>query len=182
MAKIPTDVDGYIAAQPAAARAALQRVRRAIKKAVPGAVESLSYGMPTYRLPVGPVLYFAGWKEHYSLYPATAGVLAAFGDELATYEVQKGTIRFPLAQPVPAPLIARIAKLRAKETTARATAASKRAGAASRTRKASAAAKEPGAEKKRAAAKTLAATKKRVTAPKKRGAVAAKRKDRARAR
>ena len=63
----------------------------------------------------GPVLFFAGWKRHYSLYPATDRVVAAFKDDLAPYEVDKGTIRFPLSQPVPVTLIERIAKLRAKE-------------------------------------------------------------------
>ena len=60
-------------------------------------------------------LYFAGWKQHYSLYPANGRVLAAFKDELAPYEVNKSTIRFPLSLPVPGRLIGRIAKFRAKE-------------------------------------------------------------------
>jgi len=75
--------------------------------------------MPVYKLPAGPVLYFAGWKQHFSLYPATATVVAAFKNDIAPYVVHKGTIRFPLAQPVPVKLIARIAKFRAKEVTAR---------------------------------------------------------------
>jgi uncharacterized protein YdhG (YjbR/CyaY superfamily) len=67
------------------------------------------------------VLYFAGWKKHYSLYPATADLVAAFKDDLAPYEVNdKGTIRFPLFEPVPVRLIARIAKFRAEETAERA--------------------------------------------------------------
>jgi uncharacterized protein YdhG (YjbR/CyaY superfamily) len=65
------------------------------------------------------VLYFAGWRQHYSLYPATDHIVAAFKDDLAPYEVNKGTIRFPLSQPVPAKLIGRIAKFRAKEVTER---------------------------------------------------------------
>jgi uncharacterized protein YdhG (YjbR/CyaY superfamily) len=71
--------------------------------------------MPAYKLRGAPVLYFAGWKRHYSLYPATAQVVAAFKDDLAPYEVSKGTIRFPLGQTVPVNLIERIAKLRATE-------------------------------------------------------------------
>jgi uncharacterized protein YdhG (YjbR/CyaY superfamily) len=65
------------------------------------------------------VLYFAGWKQHYSLYPATEHLLDAFKDELAPYDVNKGTIRFPLSQPVPVKLIERIAKFRAKEVAER---------------------------------------------------------------
>jgi uncharacterized protein YdhG (YjbR/CyaY superfamily) len=70
-------------------------------------------------LPGGPVLYFAGWKRHYSLYPATDHVVEAFKDDLAPYEVDKGTIRFPFSEPVPVKLIERIAKFRAKEVAER---------------------------------------------------------------
>ena len=65
------------------------------------------------------MLYFAGWKQHYSLYPATERVVAAFKDELAPYEVKKGTIRFPLFRPVPVKLIGRITKFRAEEVAER---------------------------------------------------------------
>ena len=112
-------VDEYIASQPEAARNILARVRSAIRKAVPGAEELISYKIPTYKLHADPVLYFAGWKRHYSLYPATARVVAAFKDELAPYKVDKGTIRFPLAQPVPVKLIGRIANFRASEVAGR---------------------------------------------------------------
>jgi uncharacterized protein YdhG (YjbR/CyaY superfamily) len=65
------------------------------------------------------VLYFAGWKQHYSLYPATGHVVAAFKDDLEPYTVSKGTIRFPLSAPIPVKLIERIAKFRAKEVAGR---------------------------------------------------------------
>ena len=112
-------VDEYIAAQPKAVQDILGRVRSTIREAVPGAGEVISYNIPTYKLRGGPVLYFAGWKQHYSLYPATARIVAAFKDELARYEIRKGTIRFPLSRPVPVKLIGRIAKFRAKEVTER---------------------------------------------------------------
>ena len=112
-------VDDYIASQPEAVRGILERVRRAIRKAVPEAGEVISYQIPAYKLAGGPVLYFAGWKQHYSLYPATKRVLAAFKDELAPYEVIKSTIRFPLSEPVPVALIGRIARFRAKEVAGR---------------------------------------------------------------
>jgi uncharacterized protein YdhG (YjbR/CyaY superfamily) len=108
-------VDEYIASQPEAMQGVLGRVRSAIRKAVPRAEEVISYNIPAYKLHNRPVLYFAGWKQHYSLYPATGRVAAAFQRELAPYEVTKGTIRFPLSQPVPVKLIGRIAKFRAKE-------------------------------------------------------------------
>jgi uncharacterized protein YdhG (YjbR/CyaY superfamily) len=112
-------VDEYIAAQPETVQGVLERVRSAIRKAVPEAEEAISYKMPMYKLPGGPVLYFAGWKQHFSLYPATASLVAAFKNDIAPYVVHKGTIRFPLAQPVPVKLIARIAKFRAKEVAER---------------------------------------------------------------
>jgi uncharacterized protein YdhG (YjbR/CyaY superfamily) len=112
-------VDEYISAQPEELRDALQRVRSTIRKAVPEAAEVISYKMPTYKLRGNRVLYFAGWKQHYALYAATDSVVAAFKDELAPYEIDKGTIRFPLSAPVPVKLIERIAKFRAKEVVER---------------------------------------------------------------
>jgi len=112
-------VDDYIASQPETVRGILKRVRSTIRKAVPGAEEVISYKIPTYKLRGGPVLYFAGWKQHYSLYPASAHLVAALKDDLAPYQVDKGTIRFPLSEPVPVKLIERIAKFRAKEVAKR---------------------------------------------------------------
>lgn len=113
-------VDEYIATQPKHAQAILQRVRGAIQKAVPRAEEVISYQIPAYKLNGGAVIYFAGWKEHFSLYPASDRLVKAFKSDLAPYKVSKGTIRFPLSEPVPAELIAGIAKFRAKETAERA--------------------------------------------------------------
>ena len=113
-------VDEYIAEQPDAVQAALALVRSAIRKAMPGADEVISYKIPTYKLNRRAVLYFAGWKEHYSLYPAGELLVAAFKDELASYKVEKSTLRFPLSQPVPVKLIERIAKFRAQEASTRA--------------------------------------------------------------
>jgi uncharacterized protein YdhG (YjbR/CyaY superfamily) len=112
-------VDDYIAAQPVAVQLILERVRRTIRKAVPEAEEVISYQMPTFKLYGLPVLYLAGWKQHYSLYPVTGNLITAFRDDLAPYEVNhKGTVRFPLSQPVPLKLIERMAKFRAKEIAA----------------------------------------------------------------
>ena len=104
---------------PPSPQGVLKRVRSSIRKAVPGAEETISYNIPTYKLHGGTVLYFAGWKKHYSLYPAGANVVAAFKDELAKYQVDKGTIRFRLSAPVPVKLIEGIAKFRAQEVAGR---------------------------------------------------------------
>jgi uncharacterized protein YdhG (YjbR/CyaY superfamily) len=112
-------VDGYIAAQPEPARGALKLVRNAIRKALPNAEETISYKMPAYRIGDQRVICFAGWKRHFALYAATSGVMRECKDELEPYEVIKGTIRFPLNEPVPAKLIGKIAKFRAREVAER---------------------------------------------------------------
>jgi len=112
-------IDEYIAMQPAAAQIVLGRVRGAIAKAVPDAEECISYQIPAFKLHGRVLLYFAGWKEHYSVYPASDAMVAAFDGELDAYRVSKGTLRFPLSDPVPTKLIGRIAKFRAEEIVAR---------------------------------------------------------------
>jgi uncharacterized protein YdhG (YjbR/CyaY superfamily) len=114
-----TSVDAYIASQPKSVQSVLTRLRSTIRRALPGAEEVISYQIPADKLRGGAVLYFAGWKEHYSLYPCTDRLAAAFSDDLEAYEVNKGTIRFPFSEPVPVRLIAAIAKFRAKETAER---------------------------------------------------------------
>ena len=112
-------VDEYLAAQTPAVRAVLERVRSTIRKAVPRAEERISYQMPAYKVDGTWVLGLAGWKEHFSLYPFGASMLAAFGDEVEPYAASKGTLRFPLSEPVPLRLIGRIAKFRAAEAAAK---------------------------------------------------------------
>jgi uncharacterized protein YdhG (YjbR/CyaY superfamily) len=113
-------VDEYITSQPEAVRRTLSRVRNTIRKAVPEAEEVISYKIPAYKLHGRILIFFAGWKEHWALYPASGTAVAAFKDELSAYAISKGTIRFPLSQPVPVNLIGRIAKFRAKEVAERA--------------------------------------------------------------
>ncbi len=109
----------YIASQPKDVRPTLRRVRAAIRKALPKAVETLSYRIPTYRVDRKAVIYFAAWTNHYSIYPATRTLVAALGDELAGLEIKKGTIRLSYDAAVPSVLIARIAKFRAREARAK---------------------------------------------------------------
>jgi uncharacterized protein YdhG (YjbR/CyaY superfamily) len=110
---VPKSVDEYIANQPAAVQLKLKKVRAAIRRAVPEAVEGIGYRMPGYKLHGKPMLYFAGFKEHYSLFAASGTFFAALEDELRGYELRKGTVHFPLSKPVPVKLISRIANLRA---------------------------------------------------------------------
>ena len=83
-------VDDYIASQPEATQAVLKRVRGIIRKALPAAEEVISYQIPAYKLRGQAVVYFAGWKQHYSLYPATALLVKAFKTDLAPTRTQQG--------------------------------------------------------------------------------------------
>jgi len=87
-----TNVDEYISAQPETAQLVLRLVRSTLRKALPGAEEVISYKIPAYRLHGGIVLYFAGWKQHYSLYPAGESMVSALKDQLASYKVSKARI------------------------------------------------------------------------------------------
>jgi uncharacterized protein YdhG (YjbR/CyaY superfamily) len=122
-------VDEYIATFPEDTQAILQRVRRTIRKAVPDADEVISYQIAGYKRRGARVIYFAGWKEHYSLYPVTDSTAKAFKKDLATYEVIRSTVRFSLSKPVPVTLIERIARFRAQEAADQAEAKPSRARA-----------------------------------------------------
>jgi uncharacterized protein YdhG (YjbR/CyaY superfamily) len=108
-------VDEYIALQPKATQTALKRVRNVIRKALPGVEEVISYRIAAFRLRGRIVIYMAGWKDHYSLYPFTDRLLRELGKDVAPYKSGKGTLRFEPSEPVPEKLIARIARSRARE-------------------------------------------------------------------
>lgn len=115
-----SSVVAYIAAQPPATRAALKRVRAIMRRSMPRAEEVISYGVPAMKLNGRIAIYYAGWPRHWSLYgPGMGAVRERFAKPLAGYAFSKGTIRFPLTEPVPEQLIERIAKFRAKEVSAR---------------------------------------------------------------
>lgn len=107
--KIST-IDEYIAGFPAETQEHLQQIRETIKNAAPQATEKISYGMPTFYLN-GNLIHFAGYKNHIGLYPAPQGI-DAFKKELSIYKGAKGSVQFPLNQPMPLDLISRITKFR----------------------------------------------------------------------
>jgi len=117
-AKTPSPVDSYIAGFPEHTRSLLEAVRAAIRKAAPGAEEVISYQMPTFRL-YGNLVHFAAWKNHIGFYPGAGGI-QAFERELSRYKGAKGSVQFPVDQPLPLALIARIVKFRVKQNTERA--------------------------------------------------------------
>jgi uncharacterized protein YdhG (YjbR/CyaY superfamily) len=110
---IPVSIDQYIAAAPAAIRPVLTRIRATIRKAAPQAEERISYRMPAYRLN-GELVYFAAFKHHIGLYPPVRGD-AKLEQAVKAYANEKGNLRFPLDEPIPYELIARIVKQRVKQ-------------------------------------------------------------------
>lgn len=116
--KKATSVDGYIADFPQDVQVKLMEIRALIKKTAPKAEESISYGMPGYKLN-GPLVYFGGFKNHIGFFPTGEGV-AAFQDELTGYKTSKGTIQLPLDKPLPKTLITKIVKHRMQVNAAKA--------------------------------------------------------------
>jgi uncharacterized protein YdhG (YjbR/CyaY superfamily) len=114
VAKTPT-VAEYIAKRPPIARRALKQLRTAIKAASPGITERINYRIPTFELDGQYLLYIAAFKEHVSVYPVTSGMLARYGKAIAPYRAGKGTLRFALGAPIPADLVAKLAKVRVHE-------------------------------------------------------------------
>ncbi len=120
----PTTIDEYIADFPPDVQVILEKVRATIRRAAPGAEETIKYRMPTFTLH-GNLVYFAAFKDHVGFYPVPTGI-EKFKKELAAYKMGRGSIQFPLDQPIPYGLISRIVKFRAKENLAKAKAKGKK--------------------------------------------------------
>lgn len=115
----PTTVDAYIAGFPEETQEILEQMRTTIKAAAPNAEESISYGMPGYKLHGFPLVYFAGYKGHIGFYATPTGH-EAFEKELSIYKQGKGSVQFPIDTPMPLKLVTKIVKFRAKENAERA--------------------------------------------------------------
>ncbi|MBI5179019.1 MAG: DUF1801 domain-containing protein [Nitrospinae bacterium] len=111
------NVGEYIQCQPAEVRPLLEKMKRTIKKCAPKAEETISYGIPAFKLN-GALVYFAAFKRHIGFYPTSSGV-AAFKKELSPYKHAKGSIQFPLDRPLPVALIGKITRFRVKENQGR---------------------------------------------------------------
>ncbi|MBV8299017.1 MAG: DUF1801 domain-containing protein [Candidatus Eremiobacteraeota bacterium] len=109
MASTFTTIDDYIRAQSEDVQPVLQQVRRTVHEAAPESEETISYKIPAFRLNGEVLVHFAAWKHHVSLYPVPKGD-AAFRRRIDQYRAGKGTLKFPLKQPIPLDLITTIVK------------------------------------------------------------------------
>ena len=117
-ATTPKNIDEYIATSPEDVREKLQELRTTIHQAAPEAEETISYKMPTFKLN-GNLVYFAAFKDHIGFYPIPTGI-KAFEKELSPYKQGRGSVQFPLDEPLPLKLVTRIVKFRARENAQRA--------------------------------------------------------------
>ena len=116
----PKNIDEYIAGFPRDVQQVLKQIRTTIKKVAPDAEEAIKYQIPTFVLNEN-LVHFAAFKNHIGFYPTPSGI-ASFKDELSRYESAKGSVQFPIDEPMPLSLIGKIVKFRVKEARARSTA------------------------------------------------------------
>lgn len=112
--RVPKDIDEYIAGFPTDVQQILKKIRMTVRKAAPDAEEAIKYQMPTFTLK-GNLVHFAAFKEHIGFYPTPSGT-ESFKHELSAYKGGKGSVRFPLDEPIPFDLISRIVKFRVKQS------------------------------------------------------------------
>ncbi|MBE2236844.1 MAG: DUF1801 domain-containing protein [Caldilineaceae bacterium] len=120
----PKTIDEYIAGFPPEVQAILQKLRTTIRAAAPDATETINYQMPTFTLH-GNLVHFAAFKQHIGFYPTPNGI-EKFQQALSPYKSAKGSVQFPLDQPIPYDLVSEIVKFRVAENLAKATAKRKR--------------------------------------------------------
>jgi uncharacterized protein YdhG (YjbR/CyaY superfamily) len=119
----PTTIDEYIAGFPTDIQEKLHAMRATIHAAAPEATEKISYGMPTF-YQQGNVVHFAAFKNHIGFFPAPSGI-ERFAQEIGPYQTSKGTLQFPLTQPIPFDLVTKITEFRVQENLTRAKAKKK---------------------------------------------------------
>jgi uncharacterized protein YdhG (YjbR/CyaY superfamily) len=113
---VPTgDIDSYLAGVDEPKRSTLQQLRRSIRAAVPEAEECISYGMPAFKVHGKTVAGFAAFKNHLSYLPHSGSVLETLAADLAGYAGTKGSLHFPIDQPLPAAIVNQLVKARLRE-------------------------------------------------------------------
>ena len=118
MAAKPQTIDEYLAPLPVDKRAALEKIRRAIRAAAPLAEECISYGLPAFRLHGRMLVGFGAAKKHCAFYPWSSTTVQTLEAELRAYDTSPGTIRFPPDKPLPAALVRKLVKARIAENNA----------------------------------------------------------------
>ena len=108
-------VDQYLDGAPEPQRSTLRQIRTSLREILPDAAEELSYGVPAFKVEGAAVAGYAFFKNHCSYFPHSGSVLPQLADELGSYEWSKGTLRFPIDEPLPMPLLARLVEARLKE-------------------------------------------------------------------
>ena len=114
-------IDEYLARVNADYRGALRKIREAIRAAAPKAEESISYGIPAFRLNGRSLVFFGAWANHCAFYPGSSATLKKFRNELSDFQTSKGTLRFSPDKPLPVALVKRLVKARIAENNDRAT-------------------------------------------------------------
>ncbi len=122
---MPKAIEEYIADFPPDVQKILKKIRMTIREAAPGAEETIKYRMPTFTLKGGDLVYFAAFKNHIGFYPIPTGI-EKFKKELSVYKQGRGSVQFPLDQPIPYDLITKIVKFRVKENLEKAEAKEKK--------------------------------------------------------
>ena len=112
--KTPKNIDEYIAGFPGETQIILEQIRATIRKAAPEAEETISYAIPTFTLNRKYLIYFAGFKSHIGMYPTPRGI-KEFEEELSVYKRGKGSVQFPLKEPMPLDLIPKIVQFKGRE-------------------------------------------------------------------
>jgi uncharacterized protein YdhG (YjbR/CyaY superfamily) len=110
--QVRQQIRAYLAALPSDARRAVRQIRAAVRSAAPRAVEVFSYGIPGFRFEGRPLVWYAGWKTHVSMYPIGTAIRTALAADLKAYKTAKGTVQFPLDKTMPVPLIKKLVRAR----------------------------------------------------------------------
>jgi uncharacterized protein YdhG (YjbR/CyaY superfamily) len=108
----PKTIDEYLASVNADQRSALEKLRRAIRAAAPSVEETISYGIPAFRLNGRALVFFGAWAKHCALYPGSSATLKKFRNELRDFQTSKGTLRFSPGNPLPVALVKKLIKAR----------------------------------------------------------------------
>jgi uncharacterized protein YdhG (YjbR/CyaY superfamily) len=111
---IAKDIDQFIASYPGSTRKLLKQLRAAIHKVSPGLEEAITYGIPTFKLGKKNIVHFSGYEHHIGFYPGASGI-AHFQKDFKNYKTSKGTVQFPIGEPLPLDLVSRIVRFRVKE-------------------------------------------------------------------